>query len=111
MSVTETNSSIIGNFVDIGYWSVIEVDVGVICACLPAIRLLLRRCLPTAFGDTRQGTSMSRSNMTGSRLDDSVWPRPKGYDEINKVPLVDMGNKVALMDMSNSSEVRLAHGW
>ncbi len=31
-------------------WSGLELDVGVICPCLPSFRLLLRRVLPTMMG-------------------------------------------------------------
>lgn len=80
--------------------------MGIICACLPAIRSLMRVCLPSVFGSTRQGTSSKlstvRSYPTGSHIDDRNRRRSNGYDEIHKV---------ALVDMNNSSEVRLAHGW
>ncbi|KAJ5138872.1 uncharacterized protein N7515_003720 [Penicillium bovifimosum] len=45
------------DYVSIGYWSTIECDVGVICACLPAIRSLLRRVAPGLFGDTQHTKS------------------------------------------------------
>lgn len=90
-------TSTIGDYVGVGYWSTIEVDVGIICACLPAIRSLLRGCWPTMFGDTRHGTtaklstsnpSVSRSTPDYSRLDDA-WPRPKGLDNMD-LPLMDL---------------------
>lgn len=31
---------------DIVWWSTIEIEVGIICTCLPAIRLLLVRLAP-----------------------------------------------------------------
>ncbi|KAI1245032.1 hypothetical protein MGN70_011920 [Eutypa lata] len=34
------------------YWSVLEAFVSIICSCLPAVRSLLRRVLPTCFGST-----------------------------------------------------------
>lgn len=99
-----TNLPTIGDYVDVGYWSTIEVDVGIICACLPAIRSLMRSCFPAMFGDTRHEKSTeystSRSNPTGSRLDEVTWPKSgNDYD------------KLALVDMNYSSEVRLANGW
>lgn len=92
-----------GDYVEIGYWSTIECDVGVICACLPAIRSLLRRVFPTAFGDTTNANSkasMSRSGGT-SRLEGKISTKAKGGDESHFVPLVDM---------DNSSQAHLAHG-
>lgn len=72
----------------VGYWSTIEVHVGVICACLPALRSLFRRIWPCVFGDTQVGTSQGRrtkSTGTGSRS-----ALKHGDDHF--VPLVDMGN-------------------
>lgn len=55
----------------VGYWSTIECHVGVICACLPAIRSLLRRVSPRLFGDTEPVKSSyamnSHSRENGSR--------------------------------------------
>ncbi|KAH8675578.1 hypothetical protein BX600DRAFT_177444 [Xylariales sp. PMI_506] len=36
-------------YVEVGYWSTIEVPVGIICACLPAIRSLLAQLFPSMF--------------------------------------------------------------
>ncbi|RAO64886.1 uncharacterized protein BHQ10_000898 [Talaromyces amestolkiae] len=40
------------DYVQLGYWSTIEVDVGIICACLPAVRKLLRGVFPNVFAST-----------------------------------------------------------
>ncbi|AEO67508.1 uncharacterized protein THITE_2116393 [Thermothielavioides terrestris NRRL 8126] len=40
------------DIVQVCLWSGIELDVGVICPCLPSFRLLLRRLLPRAMGTT-----------------------------------------------------------
>lgn len=41
------------DYVEVGYWSTIEVPVGVICACMPAIRSLFSQVFPRMFGTTR----------------------------------------------------------
>jgi hypothetical protein len=90
-----------GDYVSIGYWSTIECDVGVICACLPAIRSLLRRVAPKLFGDTENVKSYglnSHSRGTGSRLE--------GANVQNKN---DERQFYPLDDMDNSSESRLHH--
>ncbi|KKK16523.1 hypothetical protein ARAM_003075 [Aspergillus rambellii] len=84
------------DYVTVGYWSTIECHVGVICACLPAIRALFRRVWPRIFGDTtlaKSKASLSRSLGTGSRTDGPglVSSRPKHPDD-SFVPLVDMDN-------------------
>ncbi|KAK2596695.1 hypothetical protein QQS21_006210 [Conoideocrella luteorostrata] len=42
------------------WWSTIEINIGLICACLPTIRLLLVRMWPRVFGSTINST-MARS--------------------------------------------------
>jgi hypothetical protein len=46
-------------------WSGIELDVGVICPCLPSFRLLLRRLLPTVMGSSGRYELDPVSNATG----------------------------------------------
>ncbi|KAI0025390.1 hypothetical protein F4780DRAFT_791020 [Xylariomycetidae sp. FL0641] len=43
------------DYVEVGYWSTIEVPVGVICACMPSIRSLFSLAFPRVFGTTRYG--------------------------------------------------------
>ncbi|KAE8152129.1 hypothetical protein BDV25DRAFT_170775 [Aspergillus avenaceus] len=80
------------DYVEVGYWSTIEVHVGVICACLPAIRSLLTRISPRLFGDTKATTGTSRSGATSSGVSQS---KHRG-DESDFVPLVDMDCRTRL---------------
>ncbi|KAH9217069.1 hypothetical protein DL95DRAFT_263739, partial [Leptodontidium sp. 2 PMI_412] len=41
------------DYIAIGYWSTIEINVGIICACMPSIRLLLLRAFPRFMGTTK----------------------------------------------------------
>lgn len=41
-------------------WSLVELDVGIICACMPGVASLMRRMLPSVFGSTK-GTSSGNS--------------------------------------------------
>jgi len=87
--------------VSVGYWSTIECDVGVICACLPAIRSLLRRVAPGLFGDTEVSKSYgmnSHSRGTGSRLEGS-----------NVQSKHDGRQFYPLNNLDNSSQSRLHH--
>ncbi|KAI0484886.1 hypothetical protein GGR56DRAFT_615993 [Xylariaceae sp. FL0804] len=52
-----TTTNLTQDYVEVGYWSTIEVPVGVICACMPAIRSLFSLAFPKVFGTTRQGTT------------------------------------------------------
>lgn len=58
------------DYVEIGYWSTIEVPVGIICACMPALRALLAIWVPKVFDTThrdRQGyVEQSGSNPSKS---------------------------------------------
>lgn len=40
------------DIVDLCIWSGVEIDVGVICPCLPSMRLLFRKLLPSILGTT-----------------------------------------------------------
>ncbi|KUL85425.1 hypothetical protein ZTR_06984 [Talaromyces verruculosus] len=42
-----------------GFWSIVEVDVGVFILCLPSVRALLRRFFPNVFGSTNGGMDSS----------------------------------------------------
>ncbi|CEN59242.1 hypothetical protein ASPCAL01694 [Aspergillus calidoustus] len=93
------------DYVQIGYWSTIEIHVGVICACLPAIRALFRRIWPRMFGDTDKGISKgsrSRSVGTGSRNTGIGLASPRKHADDHFVPLVDMGDSSQLNLTSES---------
>ncbi|TDZ30088.1 hypothetical protein CTRI78_v011889 [Colletotrichum trifolii] len=51
-----TTSNVTQDYVEVGYWSTIEVPVGILCACMPAIRSLFSLVFPKVFGTT-QGKS------------------------------------------------------
>ncbi|KAH8203349.1 hypothetical protein TruAng_002444 [Truncatella angustata] len=45
------------DYVEVGYWSTIEISIGIVCACMPAIRALLSHILPVVFGGSSTGGS------------------------------------------------------
>ncbi|KAJ5943472.1 hypothetical protein N7516_003640 [Penicillium verrucosum] len=45
-----------------GYWSVIEIDVGIFCLCMPALRSLLGRLFPSIFGTTKGASRVGQSS-------------------------------------------------
>jgi hypothetical protein len=51
-------------FFDVSLWSVIEINVGIICACMPSLRLLLVHLFPKQLGSTQQ---KYYGNQSGSR--------------------------------------------
>lgn len=88
-----------GDYVPIGYWSTIEVDVGVICACMPAMRSFLFHLFPSVFESTIRDASASYGvghSQTGSRLDGKISQKPKDApDESDFIPLVDVSPSVS----------------
>lgn len=101
------------DYVWIAFWTCLEIEVGIICACLPAIRSLLIRMMPDLFrsslsgssktpqiyyssnprgpGNTRR-TSYTQHGRTGSRLDGMMSQRPKVDSSSDFIPLVDLEN-------------------
>ncbi|KAF3017114.1 hypothetical protein E8E14_009184 [Neopestalotiopsis sp. 37M] len=53
------------DYVIVGVWTTVEVPVGVICACLPAVRAVLKVYWPTVFDSTRPSRS-DYYNQSGS---------------------------------------------
>lgn len=79
-------------FFDVGIWSTVEINVGIICVCLPTFRLMLVRFFPFLRGTLKRtyasatGRSSSRrprksshfplGSPSVSRVDASVTPSP-----------------------------------
>ncbi|KAM3077125.1 hypothetical protein ACMFMG_003406 [Clarireedia jacksonii] len=61
------------DYVSVGYWSTIEVCVGIICSCMPALRLLLVFVFPSIRPTRTDSKSASKSGYA-SRV------RKLGYD-------------------------------
>ncbi|KHN93894.1 Extracellular membrane protein, CFEM domain protein [Metarhizium album ARSEF 1941] len=74
------------------WWSTIEINIGLICACLPAVRLMLVRMWPQVFGGTISST-MARSR--ASRGNSMLVRR-------QKIRIASM--EMALEDASSSSK-------
>ncbi|KAF3764025.1 hypothetical protein M406DRAFT_51480, partial [Cryphonectria parasitica EP155] len=51
---------------DVSIWSSVEINVGIICACMPTLRLLLVRVFPV-FGSTRSGGAYYNYSGNGSK--------------------------------------------
>ncbi|ESZ93409.1 hypothetical protein SBOR_6202 [Sclerotinia borealis F-4128] len=49
------------DYVQVGYWSTIEICVGIICSSMPAMRLLLVRIFPRMSGSTNNSSNHSKS--------------------------------------------------
>ena len=80
-------------------WSVVETEVGIICACLPAAKVVFARLLPTWFKSTTYPSTMQRSehphgrrvvsSNRGPRLSDR-GPSPIGSTQTGETGLNNM---------------------
>ncbi|OTA99779.1 hypothetical protein M426DRAFT_324849 [Hypoxylon sp. CI-4A] len=112
-----TTTNLTQDYVETGYWSTIEVPVGIICACMPAVRSLFSLALPKLFGTTRAtvGSTFGSKGLgsSGNRLGDSrakisvkqEWTvLSEGPDESphrrteSDVELLNVGKKARIMD-------------
>ena len=81
-------------------WSIVEVNVGVICACMPALRQLLGRVFPKILGSRlREGSSTEASSRSG--------PRKPNVLQKRRSDKVDVGQGVVPNESSDNDETRL----
>ncbi|KAK7397792.1 hypothetical protein QQX98_012841 [Neonectria punicea] len=62
----ESSNATWDNF-DVSKWSTIEISVGIICACMPTIRLLLVRLFPRILGTPQRYYANYASNTNGAK--------------------------------------------
>lgn len=90
------------DYVEVGYWSMIEVSIGIVCACMPACRALI--------SITHQMISGSRKSRSGTGSN-SKTPRSDGDIEHNRtIGSAGVRNKRVLKRYSkfgNSTEITL----
>lgn len=103
------------DYVDAGLWSLIEIDVSIVCGCMPAHRMLIAKFWPritSTFASSRNTSSKGTSNSKGSKFSTNnsstaggpeksvrLSIKPKARDEDQFIPLDDMD--------SNSDRARL----
>lgn len=86
---------------ELGYWSTIEVPVGVICACMPSIRALFRNVFPSIFGTTQKGQSST------GRLSTTLTPQSKSRSEYANLSKHEAGSSViGLVPVDNRQDER-----
>jgi len=85
----------------VSVWSTIELNVGIICACMPIVRLALVRLFPSLKGTTRRGyygNNLSHNLSRGGgglppRVGGPVGSAPQNVRIVNKPPTAPMVNK------------------
>lgn len=75
-----------------GYWSTVEMDVGIICACMPAVQALLKRIWPTVFGSTAGSKGTGKASTSGRSNPLDSHSNSKSGDTKDFVPLVEVGS-------------------
>lgn len=105
-----TKVSPVGDYNEAAYWSTIEMHVGIVCACLPALRALFVamgvKVLGTTKGTTKaSGYSTGNSSKHGGRSGTfgggggggseklAAQGVPRHGDESDFVPLVEMNSR------------------
>ncbi|KAI8931820.1 hypothetical protein NX059_011457 [Plenodomus lindquistii] len=77
-----------------GYWSTIEMDVGVMCACMPSLHSLFKRYWPRVFGATTWAKSTGRSGISGAGASNArvevTTEAPRNGDRKSFIPLVEV---------------------
>jgi hypothetical protein len=53
------------DYLEASLWSVIECQVGIVCSCMPSIRLGLTRLFPKIMGSTHQSTVKDAAGPSG----------------------------------------------
>lgn len=49
------------DYTELAVWSLVEMDVGVMCACMPGIAALFKRMFPSVFASSGSGDSGNQS--------------------------------------------------
>lgn len=70
---------------DLAYWSTVELNVGIICTCLPSIRLILLRLFPRIIG-----SSISRNKSYEDRTEGYEYPSNTRTTSTNDHALSDL---------------------
>lgn len=120
-SNSKDNRSLIttDDYKQVGYWTVIEIDTALCCACMPGIRNLIRRAFPKLMG-TSQGASSravtpglsglsGHTAVGGSVLDKNgtgVYARPRHSDDEHFISL----ENVSTDGLSITDRDSLPHG-
>ncbi|KAK2003009.1 CFEM domain-containing protein [Colletotrichum falcatum] len=99
------SQNITWDYTEAAWWSTVELDVGIICACLPSLRSLFMALGVKALGSTKENSHGHSSgqkstgmkpgtNKSGvsSAIEKSVKSVPRQGDESDFIPLVDVYN-------------------
>lgn len=86
------------DYVETGYWSTIEVPVGIICACMPAVRSLFSLVFPKVFSTSRRGYGSSFGSRGPSVM---LSSNPKSGSKLGS-----LGSKLDKLDPTKSIKIK-----
>jgi len=99
------SQNITWDYMDIAYWSTIELHVGIICACLPSLRALFVALGAKVLATTRNSSRGTQAGHASSTKNSTVTEKsPKKGDEGDFIPLVDV--EIGHIQPSDSDSVR-----
>jgi hypothetical protein len=102
ISSNPTNTHSQGGYRAVGYWSTIETDLAIICACMPAIRALIMTVWPRVMGGTTRGKSPMPSSFGGSNFDNK-HSQPSRADVGNDKDWIPLVESVTVPSSKNDS--------
>lgn len=87
------------DYAHLALWSLIEIDVGIICACMPGMATLLKRMWPKVFGTTR-GTGPAYPTPSGKSNDSAGYNGGRGKRGFSRVGSVKNISKTTSVTVS-----------
>jgi len=96
-------------------WSNLEVNIGIICSCLPTLKTCVMRYFPKIFSSSSRGTSSGRGIVTiGGRATGPGTGRKQKRDSVglnflsrgNKTAEVYDGTNADLEDVGGGTQIR-----
>lgn len=87
---------IVGHYRSVGYWSTAELDLAVICACMPGMRALIKWAMPKMMGASTRGQTPAPTPYGTNQSGPSYEKRSIGSRDVfgkgdkDWIPLVDV---------------------
>ncbi|TKA27618.1 hypothetical protein B0A50_04450 [Salinomyces thailandicus] len=96
----------------IGYWSTAEVDLAVICACMPGLRALITWALPKLMGESTRANSPGPSGLGnyGKGQHGLSYERRSRASRNSRDPTRDEKDFIPLVEVKTSHQGPINHG-
>src|SRR4051812_5240184 len=97
------STNISWDYTPIGYWSTIEVHLGIICACLPTIRALILRIFPSLKERSKHYTSSRGATTHLTASSSHIVQKITIAQQVSHRPKEDVQNFIPLEDLESNS--------